>query len=147
MRNWSVLVHSSTIKSVDLQLTAALLFGKTISKINKLRGTGGTAAPGLYALKIDPNLVKKISSKNKLKSIVISGTNGKTTTSRILYDIISKKHKVIHNRQGSNLLRGIASTMVAGASIFGKLDYDYAIWECDEAALLPISPYALPSFL
>lgn len=124
---------------MDLQLTAAILTGKLLSIILKLQGSGATAAPGLYALKIDPNLVKKISSKNELKSIVISGTNGKTTTSRILYDIISKKYKVIHNRQGSNLLRGIASTMIAEVSLLGKLDYDYAIWESDEAALLPIS--------
>jgi len=124
---------------VDLQLTAAILTGKLFSIILKLKGSGATAAPGLYALKIDKNLVKKISSKNTLKSIVISGTNGKTTTSRIVFDIISKKYKVIHNRQGSNLLRGIASTMVANSSPFGHLDYEFAIWESDEAALLPIS--------
>lgn len=124
---------------MDFQLSLSLIVGKVIALALKIYGSGATAAPGLYALKIDPNLVKKISSKSKLKSIVISGTNGKTTTSRILYDIISKKHKVIHNRQGSNLLRGIASTMITNASVFGKLNYDYAVWESDEAALLPIS--------
>lgn len=124
---------------MDFQLAIALIFGKVIALALKLKGSGATAAPGLYALKIDPNLVKKLSSKNNLKSIVVSGTNGKTTTSRILYDIISRKYKVIHNRQGSNLLRGIASTMITNASVFGKLNYDYAVWESDEAALLPIS--------
>lgn len=124
---------------MDFQLILALIVGKILNLALKIYGSGATAAPGLYALKIDPNLVKKISSKKKLKSIVISGTNGKTTTSRILYDIISKKYKVIHNRQGSNLLRGIASTMIANSSPLGQLDYDYAIWESDEAALLPIS--------
>lgn len=124
---------------MDLCLSTAIIIGKLIAIINKTRGTGATAAPGLYALKIDPNLVKKISAKNKLKSIVISGTNGKTTTSRILYDIVSKKYKVIHNRQGSNLLRGIASTMIGKVSLSGRLNCEYAIWECDEAALLPTS--------
>jgi len=124
---------------MDLRLVLAVMVGKIIALLIKFKGTGGTAAPGLYALKIDPNLVKKISEKNNLKSIVVSGTNGKTTTSRILYDIISKKYKVIHNRQGSNLLRGIASTMITNASVSGKLNYDCAVWESDEAALLPIS--------
>ncbi len=130
---------SSTIPLVDFQLTIAQIVGKIIALALKIYGSGATAAPGLYALKIDPHLVKKISEKNNLKSIVVSGTNGKTTTSRILYDIISRKYIVIHNRQGSNLLRGIASTMITNASVSGKLNYDYAVWESDEAALLPIS--------
>lgn len=124
---------------MDPQLTLAILLGKLLAFLLKLTSSGATAAPGLYALKIDKNLIKKFSSKNNLKSIAISGTNGKTTTSRILFDIIAKKYRVIHNRQGSNLLRGVASEMIDKSSLFGKLNYDYAIWECDEAALLPIS--------
>jgi len=120
---------------MDPQLIAALLLGKTVAFINKLTGSGATAAPGLYALKIDPNLVKKLSKKIKNGPIVISGTNGKTTTSRLIFDILSTKYKIIHNRQGSNLLRGIASTLIKHTSIFGNLDSDLAIWEVDEATL------------
>ena len=120
---------------MDLQLIAALLLGKTIALVNKLFGSGATAAPGLYALKIDPNIVKKLSKKIKNGSIVISGTNGKTTTARLTFDILSTKYKIIHNRQGSNLVRGIASTFIKHSSIFGKLDFDLGLWEIDEATL------------
>lgn len=124
---------------MDLQLLLAIGFGKIIALILKLKGSGATAAPGLYALKIDPNLVKKLTNSNNLKSIVVSGTNGKTTTCRLIYTMLSTNYKIIHNRQGSNLLRGIASTLVYESSILGKLNVDLALWEADEAALLPIS--------
>ena len=120
---------------MDLQLTTALLLGKTIAFLNKLSGSGATAAPGLYALKVDPNILKKLSNKIKGGSIVISGTNGKTTTAKLVFDILSAKYKIIHNRQGSNLLRGIASTFIKHSSIFGKIDFDLALWEADEATL------------
>lgn len=124
---------------MDPQLTLAILTGKVIAFILKFTGSGATAAPGLYALKVDPNLVKKLTEKNVPKSIIVSGTNGKTTTSRLIYDILSTKYKILHNRAGSNLLRGIASTLIEKSSLIGKIDADLAIWEADEAALLPIS--------
>lgn len=124
---------------MDIRFIFALLVGKIALLILKLKGSGATAAPGLYALKIDPNFVSKISKSNKLQSIVISGTNGKTTTSRLTYDILGTKYKILHNRQGSNLLRGIASTLISQSTIFGRVNANLAIWEADEAALLPIS--------
>ena len=113
----------------------AILAGKILAFIIGLFGGGATAAPGLYALKIDPNFVSKLSKQIPNGSIIISGTNGKTTTARLTYDILSTKYKVLHNRQGSNLLRGIASTLIANSSIFGKLKFDLALWEVDEATL------------
>lgn len=123
---------------MDFRLILALLVGKTIALLAKLKGSGATAAPGLYALKIDPDLVKKLTKKLRYGSIVISGTNGKTTTSRLTADVLSTKFKIIHNRQGSNLLRGIASTLISHTSFFGKVPENLGIWEIDEATL-PLS--------
>lgn len=120
---------------MDLRLFFAILLAKSIAFVIKLFGGGATAAPGLYALKIDPKFIKKFSKKIKGDSILISGTNGKTTTSRLLSDILSNKYKIIHNRQGSNLLRGIASTLINKSSFLGKLNADLSIWETDEAVL------------
>lgn len=121
---------------MDIRLLLAIVTGKTIAALIKLTTkSGSTAAPGLYALKVDPNLIKKLTKQIKYGSILISGTNGKTTTSRLLSEILSTKFKIIHNRQGSNLLRGIASTLVKRSAISGKLREDLAIWEVDEATL------------
>lgn len=113
----------------------SIFSGKFLSLIIRIFGGGATAAPGLIALKIDPDLVRKLNRKIKLGSVIISGTNGKTTTARLLYDILFAKYRVIHNRQGSNLLRGIASTLITDSTIFGKLNFDLALWEVDEATL------------
>ena len=120
---------------MDLQLNFAILVGKLISLFLKISGSGATAAPGLYALKIDPDLVKKLAGKLKSGSIIISGTNGKTTTARLVSEILSTKYRIIHNRQGSNLLRGIASTMIHKSCIAGNLNFDLGVWEIDEATL------------
>ena len=120
---------------MDLRLTAAILAGKLISVLLKLTGSGATAAPGLYALKIDPDLVKKLAGKLKNGSIIISGTNGKTTTARLTFDMLSTRYSIIHNRQGSNLLRGIASTLINKSSLTGKVNSELGLWEIDEATL------------
>lgn len=120
---------------MDFKLYLALVTGKLINFSLKIVGSGATAAPGLYALKVDPNLVKKLSKLIEGKTVLISGTNGKTTTARLLSNILSTKYKIIHNRQGSNLLRGIASTLISHASWAGNLKHELAIWEVDEATL------------
>jgi len=116
-------------------LILAILTGKLIAFLVKLAGGGATAAPGLIALKIDPNLVKKLSKKIKYGAIIISGTNGKTTTARLASDFLSSKFKTAHNRQGSNLLRGIASTLISLSSVTGKIRANLGLWEVDEATV------------
>src|SRR3972149_8092615 len=122
---------------IDLRLLTAIFVGKlTTWLIRKFGKSGATAAPGLFALKIDPKLIKKFSKQIKFGSIVISGTNGKTTTARMLAHILDQEGlKVLHNRAGSNLLRGIASALIDKSSWFGKIASDTAIWETDEAVM------------
>ena len=72
---------------IDPKKAIAINIAKIISFVLQKTKSGGTAAPGLIALKIDPQLLKKF--KNQLKfSIIISGTNGKTTTTRMLASIL-----------------------------------------------------------
>jgi len=120
---------------MDLKLILAIFIGKIVAIILKVTGSGATAAPGLFALWIDPNLVRKLSKKIQNGSVIISGTNGKTTTSRLIFNALSQKYLIIHNRQGSNLMRGIASTMVSKSKIIGRSSEDLAVWEVDEATL------------
>lgn len=120
---------------MDLRLYLAILVGKIIAFVIRFTGGGATAAPGLFALKFDPALVNKLTKKLKYGSIVLSGTNGKTTTARLTFDLLSTKFKVIHNRAGSNLLRGIASTLITKVNLLGKCQADLGLWEVDEATL------------
>lgn len=118
---------------------AAVLAGKIIQKLTRsLNLGGGFAAPGLYALKVDPSLIEKLIKKIP-RNIIITGTNGKTTTARMLAHLAKEAGlKVIRNHTGSNLERGIASTLISHYTLYPKLyTLDLGIWELDEAAFNP----------
>ena len=138
-----------------MRLFIAIFVGKTIAFITRfLNIGGGSAAPGLYALKVDPNLVSKLASKVSYANVVITGTNGKTTAAKLLSHL-AKAHrfKVIHNSTGSNLERGIASTLIKNYDLldsFKKPAYKQqgiAIWELDEAAFNSVAPKLDPEVI
>jgi UDP-N-acetylmuramyl tripeptide synthase len=108
----------------------------TLAALRRTGRGGGTAAPGLVALQIDPQVVSRIASRLPDGTVVVAGTNGKTTTSRMIADIIEASgRQVIHNRSGSNLARGVAATFVEHASLSGEPAGQMAVIESDEAAL------------
>ncbi|HET9658810.1 MAG TPA: MurT ligase domain-containing protein [Thermomicrobiales bacterium] len=117
----------------------AASIGASKAALAALRRTGrggGTAAPGLLALQIDPEVVSRIAERLSDGAVVVAGTNGKTTTSRMIADIIEASGRtVIHNRSGSNLARGVAATFIEHASLSGEPDAQMAVIESDEAAL------------
>lgn len=131
-----------------LKTLAAIFLGKSIFFLSRiLKIGGGFAAPGLYALKIDPDLVKKLSSQIP-KQIIITGTNGKTTTSAMLAHMYKISGTwTIRNQTGSNLERGIASTLIKHSSLSGKLKEQTAIWEVDEAAFNVLAPKIKPDLI
>lgn len=98
---------------------------------------GGTTFPGLLAEKIDPKITRKLSAKLRYGAIVITGTNGKTTVSKMLAEILTEEgYRVLCNPSGSNLSRGVATALIDSAGLFGNgLDADIAIFEVDEATM------------
>lgn len=120
---------------------AAILLGKLLGKM-------GSSAPGSIALKICPNILKDLSKQVKEKTILVCGTNGKTTTSNLIYSLIkSCGKKVVCNTVGANMLPGVACAYVSASNIFGKLDADYAVLECDEAYLRHIVNHITPDYV
>ncbi|MCL5411340.1 MAG: Mur ligase family protein [Patescibacteria group bacterium] len=121
---------------MDFRSKLALAFGKLTLKINRLTGSGGTAAPGLIAQKIDPQILSKLANHLSFGAIIVTGTNGKTTTSRILSGILKEAgFSLIHNRTGSNLIRGIVSTLIQASDSVGNLPADLGLFEVDEFTL------------
>jgi len=94
---------------------------------------GGTAMPGRIALKICPELLSLL-SKN-VKTVVITGTNGKTTSARMIEKAFEDEGRsYLANRSGANLISGITTEFALNSTIFGRCKKEYAIIECDEAA-------------
>ena len=128
---------------MDLRLAAAVNAGKAAGVATRLlRRGGGTALPGLVALRLDPAAVRKLGRQLGRGRVLVTGTNGKTTTSRILASILAEAgFSIIHNREGSNLLRGMASTLLASAGPGGRLRLRggagsaLGLFETDEASL------------
>ncbi|CAM3065462.1 UDP-N-acetylmuramoyl-L-alanyl-D-glutamate synthetase [Arthrobacter ulcerisalmonis] len=107
--------------------------GKLVRRVSRLRG-GGSALPGLVVEKIDPDFMRRTLSSLPHGVAVVSGTNGKTTTTKMVVELLeSQGLKVFTNRTGSNFTRGVAAALIGEVDWRGRLDADVAILELDEA--------------
>src|SRR3989338_7485114 len=115
-----------------------ILVGKFILFFSKTFNLGsGSTWPGHIALEINPNFIRQVLKKNPdLKIVLVAGTNGKTTTATLLRHILEKsKINVFQNEEGANLLNGIGSSIIKNSNVFGKLNFDTALFEVDENSL------------
>ena len=110
--------------------TLSILVNKTATFLLKFIHRGGSL-PGQLALKCDKNILKQLDIKGKV--IVVTGTNGKTSTSNMLAELfLDAKKRVISNRKGDNLKEGITTQLLNHANLKGIVDCDYCVFECDE---------------
>lgn len=117
-----------------MRFAIALITGKILVALTRLYGSGGTALPGLVALVIDRSFLKHAFSQIP-EIVVVAGTNGKTTTARMIGSVLSAANRqFIANRAGSNLLRGVASTIIHRYKL-GQPLLPTALLEIDEASL------------
>jgi UDP-N-acetylmuramyl tripeptide synthase len=109
---------------------------------------GGTALPGLVAERLDPRIAEHLGRQPGRGRVLITGTNGKTTASRMLASILAAAGiPVVHNREGSNLMRGITSTLLAAAGPAGRIAGAaemVGLFETDEATLPPATRALAP---
>jgi lipid II isoglutaminyl synthase (glutamine-hydrolysing) len=120
-----------------MRRTAAVLAGKATGALSRLsRRGGGTTLPGDIARAIDPNVLRKLSKDFNNGSVVITGTNGKTTTARLISWLLEGAgHKVVSNRSGANLIFGATAAALESAGATGRLHADWGVFEIDEASL------------
>lgn len=110
----------------------SVFMGKMASKVSKAMGHRGTNIGGSIALKFDKKLFKKL-SKNIDNIILISGTNGKSTITNIIANVLELSGQtIVSNREGANLYTGILSAMVEKQNLSGKRKFKYGVFEVDE---------------
>lgn len=108
-------------------------------------GRHGAALPGLITEKLRPGLLERKLSTLVDGVIVISGTNGKTTTTHLIAAALrSSGKRVLTNHSGSNMTRGLLATIIRFASKRGALPYDIAVLEIDEAYAAKLAPQIKP---
>ena len=116
-----------------MRFVLAIICCKLIRLALRLLGRGGTALPGKVALRICPDMLSRLA--RGVTVAVVTGTNGKTTTCRMLEKMLRDAGlDCFANRSGSNLERGITADFVSNAGLFGRPKKKLAVIECDEAA-------------
>lgn len=96
----------------------------------------GATWPGEFTLTVRPHIAGVLAKGFKKGIILIAGTNGKTTTSLMIKEILEADgSRVIHNDSGANLLNGIVSALIKSSDNKGTIKADYGIFEVDENSL------------
>ena len=113
-----------------LPLVAGIAAARAAGTLSRLTGAGGgTTLPGKLLSKLDPDAVDRLAARLSRGSVLVSATNGKTTTAAMVAQILSPRYRLAHNRAGANLLSGVASTLLSAR------EADLGLFEVDEAAL------------
>jgi UDP-N-acetylmuramyl tripeptide synthase len=112
---------------------------------SRLRG-GGSALPGLVVERLDPRFLTHALADLSRGVVVVTGTNGKTTTTKMLVAIL-REHglTVFSNPTGSNFTRGVISSMVAEITLSGHHKAEIAVLELDEAHALKFAAEVKPT--
>ena len=126
-------------------LTALYIAKLTAWGINILARGRGTNLPGRVALKIDPDFISHIDGLDPNKTIFVTGTNGKSTTTNLMAHVFKKAGlRVAVNLEGANLIGGVVVSLLKSCSLSGRLNADVVLMETDER-FLPIVHKQLPA--
>ncbi|MGI6204310.1 MAG: MurT ligase domain-containing protein [Anaerovoracaceae bacterium] len=128
------------------RVVLAVCAGKIVKGLLRMMGRGGTQLPGKIADSICPDLLRYLSAD--VRTIIVTGTNGKTTTSRMIEKTLQDSGiDYFENKSGANLLDGITAAFIENAASSGKPKKKFALIESDEAAFKKVGLYADPELV
>ena len=115
-----------------------MLFGlkravaRSAGGLSRLRGGGATSIPGAILLRLDRRAIARLAGDLRDGSVIVSATNGKTTTAAMLASVMERAElNVVHNRAGANMAGGIASALLEARGR-GLPPADIGLFEVDE---------------
>jgi UDP-N-acetylmuramyl tripeptide synthase len=124
-----------------MRLAAGVAAAKAVGTLARTAGRGGgTSLPGKVLTRVEPHAIGRLASRLDRGSVVISATNGKTTTAAMVASILERTGaRLVHNRAGANMAGGVASALAAAARRGGRaLTGDLGLFEVDEFWLGPV---------
>jgi UDP-N-acetylmuramyl tripeptide synthase len=115
-------------------LPAKIAAARAVGELARRAGRGGgTSLPGKVLMRLEPHAIRALSQRLKRGSVLISATNGKTTTAAMAASVLAHRGvSLVHNRAGANMAGGIASTLLAAARPGGQIDGELGLFEIDE---------------
>jgi UDP-N-acetylmuramyl tripeptide synthase len=114
-------------------LAPKLALARAVGAVSRLRGGGASSAPGKVLMRLEPNAIGELGARLSRGSVLVSATNGKTTTSAILAAILERAGvSLVNNQSGANMAGGIASTLLAAARQKGDIAGELGLFEVDE---------------
>ena len=121
-------------------LGAKVAAAKAVGSLVRRTGRGGgTSLPGKVLTRMDPHAIGTLAARLPGGSIVISATNGKTTTAAMAASILERTgRRLVHNRAGANMDSGVASALLDASRRGGAIDGDLGLFEVDEFWLAPV---------
>jgi UDP-N-acetylmuramyl tripeptide synthase len=118
-----------------MRLAAGVAAAKAVGTLARTaRRGGGTSLPGKVLTRVEPRAIERLARRLERGSVVISATNGKTTTAAMVASILERGGtRLVHNRAGANMAGGIASALAAASRRGGRaLTGDFGLFEVDE---------------
>lgn len=130
-----------------LRFLLALWTAKLSIPALKITRHQGTDFPGVLAVKLCPDLLRYMGRPKTI--VAVTGTNGKTTVSNLLIDVLEASGKrVMCNRAGANIISGIATAYIKSCTLTGRIkNFDIAVLEVDERSSVRVYPYVTPDYV
>jgi UDP-N-acetylmuramyl tripeptide synthase len=121
-------------------LAAKLALARGVGAISRLRGGGGTSAPGKLLMRLAPDAIGELGARLARGSVLISATNGKTTTAAMTAGILERAGiSIVHNQAGANMAGGVATTLLDAAKPGGTIAGELGLFEVDELWLAQLT--------
>ncbi|MEM8722086.1 MAG: Mur ligase family protein [Cyanobacteria bacterium P01_G01_bin.39] len=132
-----------------VRLGVAVVVAKTVTGVVRSLSLGAASVlPGEISRRLHPRLLPLLFEQITQGVILVVGTNGKTTTSLLLKQILCDAgFKVVHNSSGANLINGLITALISCADLTGKIYADYAILEVDENILPLLLQNCTPKYI
>jgi lipid II isoglutaminyl synthase (glutamine-hydrolysing) len=133
---------------VSVLLGPKLALARTAGALSRLRGGSATSVPGKVLMRLQPDAIGVLGSRLARGSVLVSATNGKTTTAAMAAAILEREGvPLVHNRAGANMAGGIASTLLAAAHGRSAIDGELGLFEVDELWLAQLAAQLRPRAL
>jgi len=130
---------------MSLLMSAKIAAARAAGGLSRQAGRGGTSLPGKLLIRLEPHAISTLAARLPQGSVVVSATNGKTTTAAMIAAVLERAGtRLVHNRAGANMAGGVATALLAAVHDSDAIDGELGLFEVDEFWLDRLVPELTP---